>query len=166
MSEVAIDFADIDRHYRPNGLRFTSHEFVRSFDIERLVGVALVESVRKKLPRRPNNQAARMQKYCVTNMVNSLGQFNCPLRMMCIVSIPAMRIRALQKDLHSSIGWVTHAATEPNLLHINKPSVVTPNPAYGNPYNVSTFIPALRIEWSGTCYLNPLKKRLSVESLR
>jgi hypothetical protein len=90
-------------------------------------------------------------------MANPLGQFNCPLRLMCIVSISAMRIRALQNDLHPSIGWVTHAATKPNPLHIKKPSVVTPNTAYGNPYNVSSFNPVLRIELPGSFHLNHLK---------
>ncbi|MEY3510946.1 MAG: hypothetical protein RI914_1545, partial [Pseudomonadota bacterium] len=39
-------------------------------------------------------------------MVLPSGQFICPLRIMCMVSIPAMMIRALQNDLNQSIARV------------------------------------------------------------
>jgi len=39
--------------------------------------------------------------------VDPAGQSICPFLIMCIVSMPAIRIRALQNDLNPSIGWVT-----------------------------------------------------------
>ena len=68
--------------------------------------VAIVEFGRKELHGWPVDQTARRWNCRAADMVEPFGQFAFLLRIMCMVSMPAMRIRAIQKDLNPSIDRV------------------------------------------------------------